>query len=166
MQGLAHWRTPDRVPELFKQGVDQKLPAIPCATPNSHRPVQKLPALIGNPRSSQQLMGQLPICCCSKAKKFNDFSRAGVGVCVSGRGEAWIPNRGTPAFVLSNIHEVGGSVPRHDRANDRFPYRRPSPHRYRCPQMLSVSDMPARLGDSTAETTIRPLRLRSYPTNK
>jgi hypothetical protein len=31
-------------------------------------------------------MGQLPICCCSKAKKFNDFSRAGVGVRVSGRG--------------------------------------------------------------------------------
>jgi hypothetical protein len=42
--------------------------------------------LIGNPRSSQQLMGQLPICCRSKAKKFNDFSRAGVGVCVSGKG--------------------------------------------------------------------------------
>ena len=39
-------------------------------------------ALIGNPRSSQQLMGQLPICCCSKAKKFNDCSRARVGVCV------------------------------------------------------------------------------------
>ena len=35
MQGLAHWRTPDR------------------------NAVQKLPALIGNPRSSQQLMGQL-----------------------------------------------------------------------------------------------------------
>ena len=51
-----------------------------------HRPVQKLRALIGNPRSSQQLMGQLPICCCLKAKKFNDFSRVRVGVCVSGKG--------------------------------------------------------------------------------
>jgi hypothetical protein len=29
-------------------------------------------------------MGHLPICCCSKAKKFNDFSRAGVGVYVQG----------------------------------------------------------------------------------
>ena len=28
----------------------------------SHRPVQKFRALIGNPRSSQQLLGQLPIC--------------------------------------------------------------------------------------------------------
>jgi hypothetical protein len=52
-----------------------------CATPNSHRRVQKLPALIGNPRSSQQIMGQLPIRCCLKAKKFNDFSRARACVC-------------------------------------------------------------------------------------
>ena len=66
---------------------------IPCASPNSHRPVQKLRALIGNPRPSQQLMGQLPICCCSKAKKFNDFSRAGVGVCVSGKGGFALPAR-------------------------------------------------------------------------
>ena len=58
-----------------------------CTTPNSHRPVQKLRALTGNPRPSQQLMGQLLICCCLKAKKFNDFSRVRVGVCVSGRGE-------------------------------------------------------------------------------
>ena len=48
--------------------------------------VQKLGALIGNPRSSQQLMGQLPIFGCLKAKKFNDFSRAGVGVYVQGKG--------------------------------------------------------------------------------
>ena len=54
------------------------------AAPNSHRPVQKLPALIGNPRSSQQFMGQLPISCCSKAKKFNDFSRARGRMCVRG----------------------------------------------------------------------------------
>ena len=34
-------------------------------------------------------------------------------------------------------------------------------------QMLSVSNMPTRLGDSTAERRpLRPLRLRSYPTNK
>ena len=71
-----------------------------CATPNSHRPVQKLRALTGNPRPSQQLMGQLLICCCLKAKKFNDFSRARVGVCVSGRGEL----RGLQSFVFSTIH--------------------------------------------------------------
>ena len=41
-----------QVPELFKHGVDQKHPAIPCATPNSHRPVQKVVALIGNPKAS------------------------------------------------------------------------------------------------------------------
>ena len=46
-------------------------------------------ALIGNPRSLQQLVGQLPICCCSKAKKFNDFSRARGRVCV--RGEQALP---------------------------------------------------------------------------
>ena len=34
---------------------------VPCAVPNSHRPVQKLPALMGDPRSSQQLMGQLVV---------------------------------------------------------------------------------------------------------
>ena len=31
-------------------------------------------------------MGQLPIFGCLKAKKFNDFSRAGVGVYVQGKG--------------------------------------------------------------------------------
>ena len=40
MQGLAHGRTPDRTA------------------------VQKLPALIGNPRSPQQLTCQLPIFGC------------------------------------------------------------------------------------------------------
>ena len=60
-------------------GLDTKTSGIPCATPYSHRPVQKLLARIGNPRSSQQLMGQLPHFCGLKAKKFNDFSRA----CVS-----------------------------------------------------------------------------------
>ena len=50
-----------------------------------HRPVQKLRALIGNPRSSQQLMGQLPICCCLKAKKFNDFSRAACAYVCQGK---------------------------------------------------------------------------------
>ena len=41
-------------------GLDTKTSGIPCATPYSHRPVQKLLARIGNPGSSQQLMGQLP----------------------------------------------------------------------------------------------------------
>ena len=50
------------------------------------RLVQKFRALTTNPRASQQLLGQSPICYCLKAKKFNDFSRAGVGACVSGRG--------------------------------------------------------------------------------
>ena len=53
--------------------------------------------LIGNPRSSQQLMGQLPICCCLKAKKFNDFSRACACLCVRGESEA----------RRIHIHEVG-----------------------------------------------------------
>jgi hypothetical protein len=69
-----------RVSALANAGQDTRAIQTWCATPNSHRPVQKLLAPIGNPRSSQQLMGQLPICCCSKAKKFNDFSRAGVGL--------------------------------------------------------------------------------------
>ena len=38
------------------------------------RPVQKFRALTANPRASQQLMGQSPICYCLKAKKFNDFA--------------------------------------------------------------------------------------------
>ena len=71
-----------------------------------HRPVQKLRALIGNPRSSQQLMGQLPICCCLKAKKFNDFSRARVGVCVSGEGVVLSSPLRSPVFGFSTIHGV------------------------------------------------------------
>jgi NADH-quinone oxidoreductase subunit B len=70
-------------------GLDTKHPVCARHTELSPRPVQKFRALTGNPRSSQQIMGQLPICCCSKAKKFNDFSRAGVGVCVSGRGRRY-----------------------------------------------------------------------------
>ena len=65
-----------RISALANAGQDARAIQTWCATPNSHRPVQKLGALIGNPRASQQLMGQLPICCCRKAKKFNDFSRA------------------------------------------------------------------------------------------
>ena len=34
-------------------GLDTKTSGIPCATPYSHRPVQKLLALIGNAGSSQ-----------------------------------------------------------------------------------------------------------------
>ena len=46
--------------------LDTKISGIPCVA----GPVQKLLALIVNPRSSQQLMGQLPkILCCLKAKK-------------------------------------------------------------------------------------------------
>jgi hypothetical protein len=88
VQGLAHWRTPDRRPELFQTW---------CATPNSHRPVQKFRALMGNPRASQQLMGQSPICCCLKAKKFNDFSRACTGALRTG------PKSGTPASANSGL---------------------------------------------------------------
>jgi len=57
------------------------------------------------------------------------------------------PNFGTPAFAFSNIHEVGmvclGTTERRNR--------------YRYPQILSVSDMPACLVHSHGrETTIRP----------
>ena len=75
-----------RISALANAGQDTRAIQTWCATPNSHRPVQKLGALIGNPRSSQKLMGQLPIFGCLKAKKFNDFSRAGVGVYVQGKG--------------------------------------------------------------------------------
>ena len=87
-----------------------------CATPNSHRPVQKFRALIGNPRSLQQLVGQLPICCCSKAKKFNDFARARGRMCL--RGE----QAPCPAFAFSNIDEVGVACLGNDNSgsNDRF----------------------------------------------
>ena len=59
-----------------------KTSGIPRAT-NRFRNLQQLSAIRD---SSQQLMGEL--WCGLEAKKFNDFSRAGVGVCVSGRGEA------------------------------------------------------------------------------
>src|SRR5580700_9533911 len=86
-------------------GLDTKTSGIPWATPYSHRPVQKLLALIAT------------------------------------------PNSGTPAFAFSNIHEVGmvclGTTERRNR--------------YRYPQILSVSDMPACLVHSHGrETTIRP----------
>ena len=66
--------------------------------------------LIGNPRPSQQLMDQLPICCCSKAKKFNDFSRARLGVYVQGARRAasrnMTPNHETPVMQQSLGSEV------------------------------------------------------------
>ena len=85
MVELRLWGSPmlqDRIPlELFRTiGIKHWLGR--CATLNSNRLVQKLRTLIGNPRSSQQIMGQLPICCCLKAKKFNDFSRACVDMYV------------------------------------------------------------------------------------
>jgi hypothetical protein len=43
---------------LANTGQDTRAIQAWCATPNSHRPVQKLRALIDNPRASQQLMGQ------------------------------------------------------------------------------------------------------------
>ena len=61
------------MPELFKHGVLHR--TLTDRFRNSGNDRQSV-------RSLQQLMGQLPICFCLKAKKFNDFSRAGVGVCV------------------------------------------------------------------------------------
>src|SRR5580704_16721163 len=60
-------------------GLDTKTSGIPWATPYSHRPVQKLLARIGNPRSSQQLMGQLPIFGCLRQKS-SMISRARAAV--------------------------------------------------------------------------------------
>ena len=131
-------------------GLDTKTSGIPCATPYSHRPVQKLLALIGNPRSSQQLMGQLPIFGCLRQKS-SMISRARAWAsCVRECRPAPLAatNAGrTPAFAFSNIHEVGmvclGTTERRNR--------------YRYPQILSVSDMPACLVHSHGrETTIRP----------
>ena len=55
-----------------------------------------------------------PTCCSLEAKQFNDFSRAGVGVCVSGRG--------APA----SRHRVGWrvSATTNNRSNDGFPLPR------------------------------------------
>jgi hypothetical protein len=78
----SNWRTPDRN-RAVQAWLGYKHP-VQCVLEQALVSSNFL-ALIGNPRSLQQLVGQLPICCCSKAKKVNDFSRAGVGVCVSGR---------------------------------------------------------------------------------
>ena len=62
---------------------------------------------------------------------------------------------GTPAFALvTYTGRVRASLDFHAHSHaHRSIYRRGPRNRYRCPQMLSVSDMPACLGHSTAETT-------------
>jgi hypothetical protein len=74
VQKLAHWRTPDRIPELFKHWLGRR------ATLNSNRLVQKLRTLIGKSESVAAING--PTWCGLEAKKLNHFSRACTGVYV------------------------------------------------------------------------------------
>jgi hypothetical protein len=83
-----------------------------------------------------------PTWCGLEAKKLNHFSRAGVGVCARTERRRSMVRKDQQPLNDFDSH-----------AHSRLPSHRRGPrNRYRCPLMLSVSDMPACLSHSTAAT--------------